>query len=38
LRWYRDPLDRGSGEGNMKTVMPIEAFKDLFVLKVAEMA
>jgi hypothetical protein len=31
-------LDRGSGEGNMETVMPIDDFKDLIVLKVAEMA
>ena len=30
--------DRGSGEGNMETVMPIDDFKDLFVLKGAEMA
>ena len=31
-------LDRGSGKGTMETVMPIDDFKDLIVLKVAEMA
>ncbi|MDT5047903.1 MAG: hypothetical protein QOG75_3777 [Mycobacterium sp.] len=31
-------LDRGSGEGNMETVMPIDDFTDLIVLKVAEVA
>lgn len=31
-------LDRGSGEGNLATVMRIDDFKDLIVLKVAEMA
>jgi hypothetical protein len=31
-------LERGSAEGNMKTVMPIGDFKNLLVLKIAEMA
>jgi hypothetical protein len=31
-------LKRGSGKGNMETVMPTDDFKDFFVLKIAEMA